>query len=72
MFNDYSQNDIKEPTGGFKSKVHVLDNLLKECRRYKMGVGFKTNKRLQTYNPHNNINYWPYKPQGDFDKAPTR
>ncbi len=44
----------------------------KECKRFKIGVSLENNKCLYTYDPSNPINFWHYKPQGDYDRAPTR
>lgn len=54
----------------FRSKL--LDNFYLMCRTHKLGVSLHEEQCLRTFNPRYPINFWPYTPQGDYDKAPTR
>ncbi len=52
--------------------LQTVNNLFKNNKMYvslKSGHGFQT-MRLDL--AHCNINFWPYKPQGEYDKAPTK
>lgn len=53
-------------------RFQVLDYFDGECKRYKAGVSLRRNRRLVTYNPARPLNFWPYEPQGEHDRAPTR
>jgi hypothetical protein len=48
----------------------LIRELLKLCRKFKLGVSLETEKRLWTPNPNNPLNFWHYTPQGSYDKAP--
>ena len=50
----------------------LLDYFNKECKLNKMGVSLEKAKCLRSYKPFSPINFWPYQPQGDYDKAPTK
>ena len=49
--------------------IHAMDHF---CKKRKLGVSLKSRGYLFTYNPGNPINFWPYAPQHEEDKAPTR
>ncbi|OGU33140.1 MAG: hypothetical protein A2057_00940 [Ignavibacteria bacterium GWA2_35_9] len=53
-------------------RFKYLEYFLKVTERKKLGVSFEANKRLQTFNPLNPINFWFYTPQHVNDKAPIR
>lgn len=58
-----------------KAKVNrflLIKRLNDLCKKHRLGVSLKTNRRLCTPNPNNPINFWIYEPQGEYDKAPTR
>ena len=67
---------FEKPKEDFSNKKlygnKVIDYFDKECKRFKVGVSLENNKCLYTYNPKSPINFWHYKPQGDYDKAPTK
>jgi len=49
--------------------VQELDRL---CKLRRLGVSLTIMKGLYTPQPSNPINFWPYVPQSDLDKAPTK
>ena len=53
-------------------RFNFLQYFLKVTERKRLGISFESNKRLQTYNPSNPINFWFYIPQHENDKAPIR
>lgn len=55
-----------------RMRCPVLERLNRLCKRNKLTVSLKNSKGLQTYNPENPINFWPYEPQREEDKAPVR
>lgn len=68
--------DIEETEPGLSrgkgSKFKVLKYFDSLCKKHKMGVSIRSEKYLKTFDPKNNINYWFYEPQGDYDEAPVR
>lgn len=50
----------------------VLSHLSQACKRRKLGISYNTTKGLHTHNPSNPLNFWKYKPQSNYDKAPTK
>jgi len=54
---------------GKESKFKVLKYFDRLCKKYKMGVSIQEKGYLCTFKPSNNINYWFYEPQGDYDEA---
>lgn len=51
-------------------RYRLLDWFNKECKNMRLGVSLDSNKCLHTFKPENPINFWFYKPQGEYDKAP--
>lgn len=51
-------------------RFRLLDHLYSECKRHKAGVSLRRKQRLYTYNPSQSLNFWPYEPQGEYDRAP--
>jgi hypothetical protein len=49
----------------------VLREFNKLAKKHKLGISFDTHKGLRTMDPKYPINFWPYIPQTDLDKAPT-
>jgi len=71
LFDSFSYNI--NVSRGEESKFKILYFLVKNCKKNKMGVSINSNSYLYTYQPaKHNINYWFYKTQGDYDKAPTK
>lgn len=54
------------------NKFEIMRFFYEECSKLKLGVSFNTNKYFKTFSSKTGILIWPYKPQGDYDKAPTR
>jgi hypothetical protein len=69
--NDNSQN-FSRLTEKTVNRFKLLNMIIKLCREYKLGVSIKTNKRLTTFGPASQINFWTYEVQTDMDKAPVR
>ena len=55
-----------------RERCQLLAEFDSECKRRKLGVSLQTNRGLFTYEPKNPINFWPYVPQHDKDKAPVK
>ena len=51
-------------------RFQLIGELSKLCKKHRLGVSLKTEKRLWTPNPDNPVNFWRYTPQGGYDKAP--
>ncbi len=51
-------------------RFQLIGELNRICKKYRLGVSLKTEKRLWTPNPNSPVNFWHYTPQGDYDKAP--
>ena len=51
---------------------YVLDYLNNKCKHYRLQVALRTTRGLFTHNPSKPINFWLYRPQSDYDKAPIR
>lgn len=49
--------------------LHYFDNL---CKHHKLTVSLRSSQGLHTRTPSKPINFWPYTPQHDEDKAPLR
>jgi len=54
-----------------KHKFYVMKDFKETCKKYKLGVNFSENKYFTTFSNKNGIILWLYKPQGEYDKAPT-
>jgi hypothetical protein len=59
-------------TNAEENRFPILKNFNAGCKQRKLGVSLKTKRSLDTPNPNNPINFWPYIPQHDEDKAPTK
>jgi hypothetical protein len=55
-----------------RERCAVLAELDAVCKRKRLGVSLKTNRGLKTFDPVNPINFWPYEPQREEDKAPVK
>ncbi|MFH2103224.1 MAG: DUF3800 domain-containing protein [Chloroflexota bacterium] len=73
-----SQPELFEsnPPQSFSSKVEehsrVLSNFFAQARKYSLGISLNSFGGLCTPNPSNPINFWFYRPQYQYDKAPIR
>lgn len=69
-------DDLENETENFnKTKINrsiLVKKFNDLCKKHRLGVSLKTQKHLWTPNPENPINFWIYKPQSEYDKAPTR
>lgn len=54
-----------------KCKFKIMRCFQEVCSKYKMGVNFSENKYFKTFSDKTGIFIWLYKPQGEYDKAPT-
>jgi hypothetical protein len=54
-----------------KYKFQIMKHFKDTCSRYKLGVNFSRNRYFITFHDRNGIVIWFYKPQGEYDKAPT-
>jgi len=50
----------------------LIGNLYELCHQYKLYVSLNEKECLRTRNRTYPINFWPYEPQGGYDKAPTK
>lgn len=53
-------------------KFEILHHFYEQSRHYRLGINFSENSYFKTYDPSNSLNFWHYKPQGEYDKAPTK
>ncbi len=50
----------------------VLSNFIAQAKKYSLDVSLNSFSGLYTPNPSNSINFWFYRPQNQYDKAPVR
>jgi len=55
-----------------RARLEVLDALDCACKGAKLQVSFESRGYLWTPNPANPINFWPYEPQHEMDRAPVK
>lgn len=55
-----------------KQRCELIMDFLQQCKQNHLGVRLKDATGLKTPNPNKPINFWPYIPQHDYDKAPIR
>ena len=60
-----------ELSTGDINRCRVLGHLLDRCRREKRGIGISSGG-LRTRDWSRPLNFWPWEPQSDLDKAPIR
>ena len=53
-------------------RYYLIGEINKLCKKHKLYVSLKDEKRLQTKDPRSPMNFWIYEPQGDYDKSPIR
>lgn len=53
-------------------RFQLIRKFYQECINRKAGVSLKTEGFFRTKNPINPINFWHYKPQGEYDIAPIK
>ena len=54
------------------NRFELIELIATKCKEKGISVSINTNKYLKTYNRKLPINFWHYKPQGEYDKAPTK
>ncbi len=62
----------KKTSNSLIERTSVIAHLVQECKRRKLGVGFRNSRGLCTRNPTKPINFWLYQPQHPLDKAPVK
>ena len=58
-----------------KKRFVILEHFLKKKKQNSLSIKYKSslNRALETCNPKTtSLNFWSYKPQGDYDRAPQR
>lgn len=55
-----------------RQRCAVLADLDRRCKAAKLRVSLRTNKGLRSMDGRSPLNFWPYIPQHDADRAPTR
>lgn len=68
----FNTGPTRKLSNGERYRSRLLYQFDVMCKERKLGVSLHEEQRLRTFNPLNPINFWPYTPQGDYDKAPTR
>lgn len=53
-------------------KLELMHYFKEEASSYSLGIGFSQSKYFDTYNKKSNIFIWHYRPQSQYDKAPTK
>ena len=54
------------------SKFEVLKYFYYYSKQLKLGISLSTNKYFHTFTFKNNLFFWKYEPQGEYDKAPIK
>jgi len=55
-----------------KYKFEVMKKICDCCHFYKFKTNIERYGFFKTSNPKDHLNFWNYKPQGDYDKAPKK
>jgi hypothetical protein len=63
--------DVQNFSRSQECRFRLIDEINKVCKRFRLGVSLETENRLWTPSPLNPVNFWFYRPQGDYDRAPT-
>lgn len=60
-------------TGEFEREwiAGSFEESLEQCKQKRLGVSLQDSIGLETPNPNNPINFWPYTPQHEYDKTPS-
>ena len=61
---DYGKSD--------ECRFKLITELCRVCKKHRLGVNIDKRKYLWTPDPTSPINFWPYEPQGEYDKAPVK
>jgi len=54
-----------------KERFHVIDYFNQESKKRRLQIGLESTLGFKSHNPSVFINYWPYEPQHELDKAPV-
>jgi hypothetical protein len=54
-----------------KARFPLLRDFREKCRARNMRIGLDTTRGLNSYDPSIGINFWPYRPQSNLDRAPS-
>lgn len=65
-------SDTIDLSSSDRERCSVLDHLNGSCKRHKLQVALDSTNGLETKNPKNPINFWPYRAQYEGDIAPTK
>ncbi len=71
-FDFFGEEEVVTLSNSQQYRCKLLYWFNQECKRYKFGVSLDTHNHLRTFQPNNRLNFWTYKPQGEYDKAPIR
>ena len=61
---DYGKSD--------ECRFKLIGELCRVCKKHRLGVNINKRKYLWTPDPTSPINFWPYEPQSEYDKAPVK
>lgn len=70
-FNSIESN-LGEYSRSEECRYCLIGEIYELCKKYKLYVSLKEGKQLQTKNPSSPMNFWTYKAQGDYDRAPIK
>lgn len=59
-------------TNSEKERFPVMEELRERCGKLKLNVSLENSRGFRSYDPQKHINFWPYEPQHEFDRAPSR
>jgi hypothetical protein len=68
LFND----EKVKVSNSEEDRFRILKYFNSGCKQRKLYVSLKTFSCLYTYNPEYPLNFWPYQPQHEMDKAPRK
>ncbi len=54
------------------NRFQIIEYIKELCENNRLSVSLRTDNYLKTFHCKTPINFWHYKPQGDYDKAPTK
>jgi len=71
LFNSFKEGE-DQFSKSENERFRVLQFFISECKRQKMRVSLNSHNGLKSMDPRNALNFWPYKPQHELDKAPIK
>lgn len=66
------EGNLTEYSKSEECRYCLIGEIYELCRKHRLYISLKEEKRLQTKNPRSPLNFWNYEPQGDYDKAPVK